>query len=489
MIALGVIVAYLAVLLTVGLGSTRLAKDTGDDFFLASRSIGPFLMVMSLFGTTMTAFALVGSTGKAYTVGIGTYGLMASWAAVVHPLMFAFVGVPVWYLGRRHGYTTQIELLRDRFRSDLLGWLLFPLLVGLVIPYLLIGIQAAGITVAAVTKGVWAEGVGIPGWLTGAVVCAVVLTYVFYGGIRGAAWANALQTCVFLVVAAVAFFTLADALGGPVAATAATAAKRPDLLVRTEHITQAHFASYGLVGLSVGMFPHIFQHWLSARSAETLKFPVALHPLLVAAVWLPCVLIGVWAGGVLDVPPEKANAVLGMMVAKFTSPVMSGILTAGILAAIMSSLDSQFLCLGTLFTHDVALRRNPDVDDKTRVAVGRRFIIAIVTLTWCLSLFESRSVFDLGVWCFSGFSGLVPLILAALYWRRATAAGAIASVVATGLTWLGLFLSDPGSPGEYLVAGVMPVTWIVLASTASLIVVSYATKPPSPEALARFFPQ
>ena len=101
MIALGVIVAYLAVLLTVGLGSTRLAKDTGDDFFLASRSIGPFLMVMSLFGTTMTAFALVGSTGKAYTVGIGTYGLMASWAAVVHPLMFAFVGVPVWYLGRR----------------------------------------------------------------------------------------------------------------------------------------------------------------------------------------------------------------------------------------------------------------------------------------------------------------------------------------------------------------------------------------------------
>ena len=80
-----VITAYLVVLLAVGLSSRRFATGTRDDFFLASQSIGPVLLLMSLFGTTMTAFALVGSTGKAYLLGIGVYGLMASWAAARMP--------------------------------------------------------------------------------------------------------------------------------------------------------------------------------------------------------------------------------------------------------------------------------------------------------------------------------------------------------------------------------------------------------------------
>ena len=403
MTALLVIVIYLGVLLTVALSSSRLSTGTSEDYFLASRSIGPFLLLMSLFGTTMTAFALVGSTGKAYNLGVGVYGLMASWAAVVHPLMFALIGVKLWQLGRRNGYTTQVQFFRDRFQSDGLGMLLFPILVVLVIPYLLIGIQGAGITVAAVTKGAFptlfvdaaGQPAGIPPWLTGVVICAVVLTYVFFGGIRAAAYANAFQTCIFMVVALLTFSTIANALGGPVAATAAVAAKRPELLIRGEAITQAHFLSYGLVGLSVGMFPHIFQHWLTAKAPSTFRLPVILHPLLVALVWLPCVMLGIWAAGQLAVPPAKANAVLGIMVAKFTSPMMSGVLTAGILAAIMSSLDSQFLCLGTMFTHDVVLRgaRKSNTDDAGVIWTGRAFVSGVVVVTYVLSLVSSRGIF------------------------------------------------------------------------------------------------
>lgn len=491
MIALGIIVLYLVLLLGVGLASIRRFQGTGADWFLASGTIGPVLLLMSLFGTTMTAFALVGSTGKAYQLGIGTYGLMASWAAVVHPLMFAFIGVRVWHLGRRHGYTTQIQWLRDRFRSDLLAALMFPALVGLVIPYLLIGIQGAGVTVAAVTTGVWGDGLGVPPWLTGLVLCAVVLTYVFAGGIRAAAWANTFQTCVFLVVSLLAFVLIAQALGGPEAALARTAATRPELLVREGNITPAHFLSYGLVGLSVGTFPHIFQHWLTARSSATFKLSVVAHPVLVMLVWLPCVLLGVWAGGVLDLPLEKANAVLGLLVAKFTTPVLSGVVTAGILAAIMSSLDSQFLAIGSMFTHDIVLRHRPDADDDTRIRLGRAFVIAVVAVTYGLSLLGSRSVFDLGVWSFSGFAGLVPVSLAALYWRRATAAGAVAGVVAVYLTWTALFLTDLAAPTrgheEFLVGGVMPVAWIFAASSLAVLVVSLLTRPPPPEVVDRFF--
>ena len=78
MIPLVIIAAYLALLFILGQVSARYFRGTTSDFFVASRSIGPFLLLMSVFGTTMTAFAMVGSTGEAYRVGIGTYGKMAS---------------------------------------------------------------------------------------------------------------------------------------------------------------------------------------------------------------------------------------------------------------------------------------------------------------------------------------------------------------------------------------------------------------------------
>ena len=77
MVILNVILCYLCLLLGLGFISSRLFRGTSKDYFVASHSIGPFLLLMSVFGTTMTAFALVGSTGKSFERGIGTYGLMA----------------------------------------------------------------------------------------------------------------------------------------------------------------------------------------------------------------------------------------------------------------------------------------------------------------------------------------------------------------------------------------------------------------------------
>lgn len=496
MTALLVIVAYLGLLLALGLLAARSFRGTSHDFFLASRSIGPFLLLMSVFGTTMTAFALVGSTGKAYVAGVGVYGLMASYSGLVHSAVFFLVGLPLWALGRRHGYVTQVQLFRDRFESDSLGWVLFPILVGLVIPYLLIGLLGAGATVGAVTRGAFGEGwldatgrlAGVPPAVTSAVICAVVLAYVFFGGLRAAAWANTFQTLVFMVTGVVAFWMIADALGGPAAATAKA---RPELLVRGDLIKPLHFLSYGFVPLSVGMFPHLFQHWLTARRARTFRLTVIAHPLCIMIVWVPCVLVGVWASGALSLPPAKANAVLGVLVAKLTSPVMSGLLTAGILAAIMSSLDSQFLCLATMFTHDVAVHRRRTLDDRAKVRLARAFVVAVVALSWGLSLISTRGIFDLGVWCFSGFAGLFPLVVATLYWPRATRAGAFACVAAAAVTWIVLFALDlrHGVPDEeFLVFGMMPVALIVAASSAAMVVVSLLTRPPSEATLRRFFP-
>ncbi len=511
MIPVIIIVIYLGVLLWL----TRFAhlgfsQHTAKDYFLASRSIGPFLLIMSIFGTTMTAFAMVGSTAEAFRDGIGVFGLMASWSGIVHSLCFFLIGVKLWHLGNRFGYTTQIEFFRDRFQSSFLGLLLFPILVALVIPYLLIGILGSGATIEGITRGAFpaifpgTQG-AVPHQLGAGIICLVVLTYVFGGGVRSTAWANALQTCIFMTLGFVTFLIIADKLGGLRAASEAVAAGRPDLLVRGPtgghpgHMTHLHFLSYAFVPLSVAMFPHLFQHWMTARSAKAFRATVILHPIFIMIVWLPCVLIGVWSAtavynGVPVIPPglDNPNKVLAIVVTKLTNPYLAGLLTVGILAAIMSSLDSQFLCIGSMFTHDVVLHYwgEERFSDRARILLGRTFVVVIVLVSYLLSLAEPRSVFILGVWCFSGFSGLFPLVFASLYWKRTTKAGAIASVLATAAAWLLLFRQS-GWAGDdsYLFLGMMPVVTIVAVSAAVLVVVSLVTRPPNEETLRRFFPE
>ena len=251
--------------------------------------------------------------------------------------------------------------------------------------------------------------------------------------------------------------------------------------------------------LSVGMFPHLFQHWLTARSAKTFRTTVIAHPIFIMIVWVPCVLIGVWAAGIADFKaPPSANAVLPAVVgSQLKDPMITGLLMAGILAAIMSSLDSQFVCLGTMFTHDVVIHAagKDRFTDRQRVLLGRGFILLIVAVTYVLSLFPPANIFDLGVWCFSGFASLFPLVFAAVYWRRTTRAGAYACVLTVAVTWCVLFykgLIGPALEGhstkeEYLVFGTMPVTIMFGASALALVVVSLLTSPPSQAVVDRFF--
>ena len=76
----------------------------------------------------------------AYEMGIGVYGLMASSSGLIHSLVFFVIGMPLWAIGKKYDYSTQIQFFRARYDSDLLGYVLFPILVGLVIAYLLIGL-------------------------------------------------------------------------------------------------------------------------------------------------------------------------------------------------------------------------------------------------------------------------------------------------------------------------------------------------------------
>ena len=236
-------------------------------------------------------------------------------------------------------------------------------------------------------------------------------------------------------------------------------------------------------------------------------------------VWAPCVLIGVWTFAIysspdlqLEGPPlptlssgvVDANKILPFLVKTQTGAILGGFLAAGILAAIMSSLDSQFLCLGTIFTNDIVAHYfgKERLSDRQQVVLTRVFIVAIVAVTYLLSLGNVRSVFAMGVWCFSGFAALFPLVVAALYWRGLTALGGIACVLSAITSWSYLFYQglqvpiEQGGLSAYLVqmnvggfeCSLKPVVVMIAVSTLAMLSVSLITPKPRRQVIDKFFP-
>jgi SSS family solute:Na+ symporter len=476
-----VVAAYLVLVLGIGAFARRRLAATGEDYFAASRTIGPVVLLATLFGTHMTAFSLLGASGEAYHRGVGVFSLMASSSALVVPAVFWFVAPRAWAVCRRNGFLTQVEMVRARWESPGLAVALGAVLAALLVPYLLIGVMGGGITLAEITDG------RVPQWAGSLAMVLVVLAYVTAGGIRGTSWVNTFQTVVFIVLGAVTAGVVAAKTGG---LGALASRVDPALLVHGDRIPALELVTYILIPLSVGTFPHIFSHWLSAESPRTFKLPIVAYPLCVAAVWLPSVLVGVLASA--DLPGlegSAANSVLIRAIDLHAPGALAGLLAAGVFAAVMSSLDSQSLALSSLVTRGLGRRRRGD-EGRRHLLLGRMFVALILTATFALSLVAERSIFRLGVWSFTGFAALFPLVVAALWWRRATAAGAWASLLTAAGLWLYYFVHGTQNPG-YTIAGTgaMPVAVILPAAALALIVVSLLTRPPSDDALDRFFPE
>lgn len=491
MTTLAIIIVYLVLVLLVGSLSHRLSRGTGEDYFVASRSIGPFFLLMSLFGTNMTAFAILGGSGEGYHKGIGVFALMPSASALIIPVVFFFIGTRVWALGKRHGYYTQIQFFRDRWNSDALGLLLFFVSIVLLIPYLLIGVMGGGITLHNITDK------AVPEWVGAALVTGVVFAYVCFGGMRGTAWANAFQTLVFMVLGAVTLFIIVHKMGGlsgAIAKVQAMEAQHPDkpsLLQREGLISPVRMLTYTCIPLSVGMFPHMFMHWLTAEKAAAFKKPLMLYPLCIAAVWIPSVLLGIFGAAEFEgLKGPAANYVLIKMIAKHAPTALAGLLCAGVFAAIMSSLDSQALSLGSMFTHDIVRHYgfHDRMSEKQQILFGRLFVFAVLAVTFVLAQVTNRSIFRLGVWCFTGFASMFPVVLAALFWRRSTKYGALASVVSVIVLWTFFFTKGWADP-NYTVGGVgvMPVVVILGVSAVAMVVGSLATRPPDAATVGKFF--
>jgi solute:Na+ symporter, SSS family len=539
-IAAAVVFAYLALVLSIGVFAGRPRANGGgaaEDYFLAGRSIGPVVFLLSLFGTNMTAFSILGASGHAFANGIVTYGLMASSSALIIPIGLFVIGTRLWALGKRHGFMTPVQMFRDRWECGHIGTVIFIVQAVLLIPYIVIAVMGGGTTLRAVSGGV------VPYWMGGAVVSMVVMGYVFFGGMRGTAWVNTFQTILFLSFGAIAVGVIAHGMGGfSRAMESLLAAPSTAPLLTRERVSPLYFFSYTFIPLSSLAFPHIGIFCLTAKRLSHFRRTVVLYPLCMLAIWLPSVFLGVAANSARELPaihsklearaelvspatpltPERraelraaasGDDVILRLVDGYAPLWLAAILGAAVMAAVMAS-DSQILALSTMFTEDVFAfyggqsRFGPAV----QVQTGRIFVILLTVIAYSIALTAPQSIFDIASqYAFAGYSALSPLLVAALFWKKSTKWGALAVALWTAMAVGGVALLQSAVPAPppgtavtvwavggvdvitrmaagTTVLGFLPVVPMTIVSALLMFVVSRATAAglPSPATLAKY---
>lgn len=463
---------YFGILLAIGVASSRRGSNSADDYFLANRSLGTLVLFMAIFGTNVTAFALLGFPGHVYRTGIAVFGFFGAAAAFWIPLTFVLLGYPIWKIGRRNRFVTPSQMLASRWDSAAVGILVLIALVVYTVPYLLIGLMGAGIALEKLSDSQVSYSQGV------VLVAVITVFYTSLGGMRGTAWTNVFQGGVFLGFLIVAFVGIAYALGGPEEARTGLQ-ERPELLDPNSRFSAAQWITGFLVGpVSVIAFPHIFLRVLAARDVRSLRRTIAVYPWAFVLLFVPLTLIGLW--GVIEFPGlegKAADSIFPLMVSQL-SPLLSAIGLVAILAAIMSSLDGQVLTMSTLASVDL-VGEQKRFDPRT---VGRLAVIALATPALIIALFRPERIFQISAFAFSGYTLLVPVFIAAFYWKRSTAAGILTgSIAGHGLLCLHQL------PGIDLPTfGMVPVATCLIVEAGLIVAVSLRTKPASSEALERF---
>ncbi len=537
MISTAVVLGYLAVALYIGIFAFKQSRGGAEDYFLAGRSLGPGVFLLSLFGANMTAFSILGASGHAFANGIVTFGLMASSSALVIPICLFAIGTRLWILGKRHGFITPVQMFRDRWDCGHIGTLIFVVQALLLIPYIVIAVMGGGTTLAVVSGG------AVPFWVGGGIVSLVVMGYVFFGGMRGTAWVNAFQTVLFLTFGTIAVVVIAQGMGGFRESLNAMLAS-PDTapLMTRERVSAAYFFSYTFIPLSSIAFPHIGIFCMTARRLGHFKKTIVLYPICMLAVWLPSVYLGVMANRAVDVPaiaaklearaalasppaplpaPERARLqaqaggddVILQLVQGYAPVWLAALLSAAVMAAVMAS-DSQILALSTMFAEDVFAyyggRRR--FGERLQVQTARLFVVTLTVVAYAIAMSTPASIFSVATqYAFAGYAALTPLLVAALYWKRSTKWGALATTVWTAAGVIGVAVLQtvipappPGSPvtvlalggvdiitraaSGALVMGFLPVVPMTIVSALLMVAVSLLTPAsrPGPAVLARY---
>lgn len=429
-------VVYLIVVLAIGVVAWRSTANLRD-YILGGRRLGRWTTALSAQASDMSGWLLLGLPGYAYLAGLESVWLVGgllvgtwlNWRLTASRLRTATeaygdaLTLPE-YLQRR--FADPYGLLRLLGAAVVLLFFTF---------YTASGLVAGGKLFEAVfdLPYVWAVAAG-----TGA-----VLAYTFIGGFLAVSWTDALQGMLMLVALVLVACVGVAVTGGFDGLADGLEAANPALLSAFTDSAGApltFIAAASLLGWGLGYFgqPHILARFMAVRSAGELRASRRIAVAWVTIALLAATLVGLAGAAWLDPPLQGADSekVFMAMAAALLHPVVAGICLAGILAAVMSTADSQLLVASSAVSEDLyrdLLR--PNAAPGELLWIGRFAVIVIAIGAFLLALDPDSKVLDLVAYAWAGFgASFGPTILASLYWRRMSLAGAYAGILTGGVT-------------------------------------------------------
>lgn len=472
-LSLGVVGAYLLLLAAIGFWSYRHSGRDPVSYFLAGRGLGSLALTLTTLATLLSAFTFIGVPADAYTHGLGIFLGVGVTTAFISGL-FLWVGYRVWLAAQHFGFITPSEFFGHRFNSPLLALLYCLSALTFTAPYISIQIIGGARTLAAVL------GEGIPYWPLAVVVALVILGYVLFGGSQAVVWTDVVQGIILILGMGVAFVALALGVGQEAAGQLDPWLSLPGPNGRWSW--QGLFGNQLLFFMATPLFPQFFQRFYMAKSARPFQTLMVVWPLLILLVFFPAALLGVW--GRLAFPSlEKTDQIMPMMLQTLPSGVAAVVITAA-LAALMSTADSQLLTASSLVTRDLVVtffRRQ--LSPHQEELLGRWVVLGIGLASFVIALNPPGLIVEIATWSFQGNAMLFPILIAGLYWKRATRAGAVAgALVSSGLTlgWLSGLLPRAWTGGW------LPVIPAVVIGSGVLIGVSLLTQPPKEQVTAYY---
>lgn len=425
---------YLCIVLAIGFYA-YLKTRTAGDFLLGGRQLGPSVSAISASASDMSGWVLLGLPGYAYVAGLEAFwisiglvmGLAANWFLVAKPLrIISFqlqdtVTIPT-YLQRR--FADPKPWLRVISSMSILLFFLF---------YVAAGLIAGG--------KLFTEVFGIDYEIAVVASVAIILVYTLFGGFLAVSWTDVFQGILILVALLLVPMLIFYKAGSYESFVDGISDKNIYLLnifVSTdgEHLSFIAIASAMAWGLGYFGQPHILARFKAIESPRHVRRAAFIGVLWAFSCYLLAIAVGLSGIFIIEKPLEDSEKVFITLTKFMFDPLVAGALLATILAAIMSTVDSQLLVCSASLAEDLyPLISDRELVGDDRLKIARIAVVVLALMGTSIAMNPESKVLDVVSYAWAGLgASLGPAVLVSLYWSRMTSTGAIFGVVVGGLT-------------------------------------------------------
>ena len=440
------IAVYLLSMVGIGVFYSRRNKST-DDFYLGGRKLGPLVTAMSAEASDMSAYLLMGLPGVALLAGLPEATWTAIGLAIGTYLNWLIVAKRIRRYSQKIGAVTIPDFFSRRYHDDkhILSVIAALVIIVFFIPYTASGFNACGTLFSSLFG---------TNYFTAMIISAVVIVaYTTLGGFLAASTTDLIQSVIMTIALIVVVFFGIHAAGGW-DAVVANAQSIPGYLNLSQGFDAATgtAASYGPItvistmawGLGYFGMPHILLRFMAIEDVKKLKTSRRVASIWVVISMGIAVLIGVVGNAMMHagVIEELSSANSQRIIIKiaellstfgFLPAVIGGVILAGILAATMSTADSQLLAAASSVSQDIARDTlGIKLSDRTAMILARCtvIVIALIGVIWARN---EGSVFTIVSFAWAGFGAAFgPVMLLALFWKKSNKYGAICGMVTGG---------------------------------------------------------